>query len=298
MTKLKIYLKNFLFKESTVTLTNADSLTLNPAANSIENYLCSEFKNRPNTDSSSANDTIVIIEDSLDTAMYSTSPVRDGSAILMDQLDRCASLVEEIAERAGEASSSDQWSQVDKTQIKQFLDALELLAHVFGFFRCPDKRVSVLERLVKIARLLVQRNVVDESKTKNNSVKLESIYANACIDLMRAYVDSHRCDLLEMFLSEMFGVTPMSQSGGADLPQMGADLTNKPTKTAASKRGAASSKTTTTKSTQSKSSDNGYVEKVLAAYDSNKTLGAKPNVSFYLAFTHYLILKHKVVFSF
>lgn len=298
-------------------MTNADSLNLNPAGNNIENYLCSEFKNQSTTNytvgqqpgGSGVNDTIVI-DDSFDSNASGSShqqqqQLRDGTAILMELLDRCADSIDNIASCLDESSSSNgadfEFSREEKSLVKQFLDSLELLAHVYGFFRCNEKRTSVLEQLVKIARRLVgSRNAIDEVKTKNSTGKVDNVYAIACVDLMRAYVESHRCDLFEIFVNDMFGVMPsinLNESASDKTPLIvGTDLTNKPATT--SKRTAKSSSTKTSSSSSSSSSKSidSYVDKVIAAYDANKTLNSKPNVTFYLIFTHYLILRHKVFF--
>lgn len=243
-----------------------------------------------------------------------------NDATLLEHLDRCASLIDDLAAKlVVSSSSSSSQSLIDelnahteKTLVKQYLDSIELLANIYGFLGHAERRVATFERLVKIVGTLLRASdlssttqqqqqskstTTSASASSSGPIRLDLAYTNACVNLTKALVDIHRCDRFEAFVAEMLGIS--GRVVDHQQSSMGADLTNKPS----SANGKKSSSTRSTKSSAAKESSgkinnattSTFVDRVLAAFETDKYLQPKSNVTFYLILTHYLILKHRVL---
>jgi hypothetical protein len=126
-------------------------------------------------------------------------------------------------------------------------------------------------------------------------MKLENLYSNACVNFSRSLLDMHQCDRFESFMSELLGVSA-SSSSATSTNTMGSDLTNKPSTKQSTSRSKKASKSNLASATSSApTASTSYIDRILEAFDGDKFLQPKPNVSFYLILTHYLILRHRVI---
>ena len=197
---------------------------------------------------------------------------------LIELLEPCFKILETIAQKG--ANDQELWIVEmvtgDKTSQRQFFELIDLLANIFGLFGYLDKRLKTFEYKYKILKF-IQKNEGIVSSMKI----FEPIFIETCIDLMRFNINLHKCDQFEILLSRIFSV-PIPQ----EAPK--AAETDSITDISCQKKSASS----TTKSTTNDS----YVDKVVAAFENDKLFSAKPDtlVTLYMIFTHYLVLKHRV----
>lgn len=125
----------FLEENKDVVQTNVDNLNLQTQSNNSENLLFAEYRIPPaSTSGGGLDESIVEI-------------VESSSYALVDQLDRCSALIEELIEVPANLAEI---SHADKSLLKQFIDSIELLGHINAFFGYCERRANTFKRLVKL----------------------------------------------------------------------------------------------------------------------------------------------------
>jgi hypothetical protein len=240
-------------KETTVILTNSDSLQLQTIT--TERLLCPQFINPANEANLSNNDDLM--------------ELLESSFKILEAIDKSPDHINEII-------------TLDKSLQKQLFESVDLLAHIYGLFGYLEKRLKTFENKYKILKTIQASNNNATTCGLNN---FDPIFTETCINLMKCYINVHKCDQYETLMGRIFAVPIPNETPIVSV------LNNKPSSSGSSSQKKSSASTVTAKLTI-----DSYVDKVLTAFEEHKLFSAKPETLFVLqiVFTHYLILKHRV----
>lgn len=168
-------------------------------------------------------------------------------------------------------------SKIEKTLLKQFIESVELLAQLFGFFGFPSCKAKVLEYKLDIL------NCSFEKETCQNK---EILMSNTIISLMKSYLNAGMCNDFDKLSKRLF-----SENGIFVCDQ-------KSPKQSLEKKKNARKKDVSDSVHQNQNFADLKLEEVLNLIETRKLFGNKSDlmVWFYLSLSHFYILKHKVMF--